>query len=172
MTDSNNPYQSPAAAAPPHPSADNAVLASRWHRFFGALIDGLVQLAIIAPIVFFSGAWADMMANSGVLDLTTTLVWFIVGEVIFLAVQGWLLFNRQQTIGKWLLGMKIVGMEQNAVPVGKLYGLRYLLFHVLAQVPGVNLIMLIDPLMIFRGDRRCLHDLLAGTQVIQAPANR
>jgi uncharacterized RDD family membrane protein YckC len=113
-----------------------------------------------------------MMANSGVLDLTTTLVWFIVGEVIFLAVQGWLLFNRQQTIGKWLLGMKIVGMEQNAVPVGKLYGLRYLLFHVLAQVPGVNLIMLIDPLMIFRGDRRCLHDLLAGTQVIQAPANR
>ena len=56
MTDSNNPYQSPAAAAPPHPSADNAVLASRWHRFFGALIDGLVQLAIIAPIVFFSGA--------------------------------------------------------------------------------------------------------------------
>ena len=172
MTDSNNPYQSPAADAQNPPSRDNPVLASRWHRFFGALIDGLVQGAIIAPIVFFSGTWADMMANNGALDLTATLVWFIVGEVIFLALQGWLLFNRQQTIGKWLLGMKIIGMEQLDVPPGKLYGLRYLLFHVLAQVPGINLVMLVDPLLIFRSDRRCLHDLLAGTQVLQAPANR
>ncbi|WP_303759414.1 RDD family protein [Alcanivorax jadensis] len=172
MTDNGNPYQSPTADAQNHPSRGNPVLASRWHRFFGAMIDGLIQGAIIAPIVFFSGSWADMMANNGVLDLTTTLVWFIVGEVIFLALQGWLLFNRQQTIGKWLLGMKIIGMEQPEVPAGKLYGLRYLLFHVLAQVPGVNLIMLVDPLLIFRADRRCLHDLLAGTQVIQAPANR
>ena len=113
-----------------------------------------------------------MMANNGALDLTATLVWFIVGEVIFLALQGWLLFNRQQTIGKWLLGMKIIGMEQLDVPPGKLYGLRYLLFHVLAQVPGINLVMLVDPLLIFRSDRRCLHDLLAGTQVIQVPATR
>ena len=172
MTDSNNPYQSPAADVQNRPTPDNPELASRWYRFFGALIDGLVQLAIIGPIVFFSGTWADMMANNGALDLTATLVWFIVGEVIFLALQGWLLFNRQQTIGKWLLGMKIIGMEQLDVPPGKLYGLRYLLFHVLAQVPGINLVMLVDPLLIFRSDRRCLHDLLAGTQVIQVPASR
>ena len=169
MTDSNNPYQSPAADAQNPPSRDNPVLASRWHRFFGALIDGLVQGAIIAPIVFFSGTWADMMANNGALDLTATLVWFIVGEVIFLALQGWLLFNRQQTIGKWLLNMKIVGMEQDAVPAGKLYGVRYLLMHVIAQIPVLNLVMIIDPLLIFRKDKRCLHDLLAGTQVIEAP---
>jgi uncharacterized RDD family membrane protein YckC len=43
---------------------------------------------------------------------------------------------------------------------------------VLAQVPGINLVMLVDPLLIFRSDRRCLHDLLAGTQVIQVPATR
>lgn len=171
MTDSNNPYQSPAAAVKSHPTLDNPELASRGYRFLGALIDGLVQLAIIGPIIFFTGAWANMMANGGTLNLTATLVWFIVGEVIFLALQGWLLFNRQQTIGKWILGMKIVGMDQPDVPAGKLYGLRYLLFHVLAQVPGINLLMIIDPLLIFRGDHRCLHDLLAGTQVIQAPAN-
>jgi len=103
MTDNSNPYQSPAADTQNRPTLDNPALASRWYRFFGALIDGLVQLAIIGPIVFFSGTWADMMANNGALDLTATLVWFIVGEVIFLALQGWLLFNRQQTIGKWLL---------------------------------------------------------------------
>ncbi|WP_197468815.1 RDD family protein, partial [Alcanivorax sp. HI0083] len=80
---------------------------------------------------------------------------------------GWLLFNRQQTIGKTILNMRIVGMEQDNVPAGKLYGLRYLVFHVLAQLPGVNLIMIVDPLLIFRSDRRCLHDHLAGTRVIQ-----
>ncbi len=66
--------------------------------------------------------------------------------------------------------MRIVGMEQDSVPAGKLYGLRYFVFHVLAQLPGINLIMIIDPLLIFRSDRRCLHDHLAGTQVIRPRA--
>ena len=108
-----------------------------------------------------------MMQSSGTISLTTSIGLFIAGELIFLALQGWLLFNRQQTIGKALLDMRIVGMEQDSVPAGKLYGLRYFVFHVLAQLPGINLIMLIDPLLIFRSDRRCLHDHLAGTQVIQ-----
>jgi uncharacterized RDD family membrane protein YckC len=41
--------------------------------------------------------------------------------------------------------------------------------HVIAQIPVLNLVMIIDPLLIFRKDKRCLHDLLAGTQVIEAP---
>lgn len=168
MTD-NNPYQSPAADVQTQALSAVPPLAGRGSRFLGALIDGLLQTAIIFPIVYFSGAWADMMAGNG-LGLGTTLTWFLIGEVIFLALQGWLLFNRQQTVGKWLLSMKIVGMEQTDVPAGKLYGARYLLFHVLAQIPGINILMIVDPLLIFRGDRRCLHDLLAGTQVVEVPA--
>ncbi len=167
MKDYTNPYQTPSAQ--PSPGADStAALAGRWQRLAGAIIDGLVGMIIIGPLFYFTGTWASLMQGDA-MGLTTTLTWFIVGELVFLALQGYLLFNRQQTIGKWLLNMKIVGVEQDAVPAGKLYGVRYLFMHVLAQVPILNLIMIIDPLLIFRKDKRCLHDLLAGTRVIEAP---
>jgi len=169
MTDEtpNNPYQAPDSIAQKPANADAPELASRLYRFLGAIIDGLVQMIIIGPIIYFTGIWGAMMQSNSNISLSTSVGLFVAGELIFLALQGWLLFNRQQTIGKALLNMRIVGMEQDSVPVGKLYGLRYFVFHVLAQLPGINLIMLIDPLLIFRSDRRCLHDHLAGTQVIQ-----
>lgn len=169
MKDYTNPYQMPGANPPPSATDDGLLLASRWKRFFGALIDGLISMAIIGPMLYFSGAWANMM-ETGALDLVGTLTWFIIGEVVFLAVQGYLLFNRQQTIGKWLLNMKIIGMEKDDVPASKLYGMRYLLMHVLSQIPVLNLVMIVDPLLIFRKNKRCLHDQLAGTQVIETSA--
>lgn len=168
MQDDNNPYQTPTAEPAPAAADSAASLAGRGQRLAGALIDTLASLVIIGPMLYFSGAWATMM-ETGTLDLVGTLTWFIIGEVVFLALQGYLLFNRQQTIGKWLLNMKIVGIEQDPVSAGKLYGVRYLLMHVLAQIPVLNLAMIVDPLLIFRKDKRCLHDLLAGTQVIEAP---
>ena len=169
MTDENpnNPYQAPDSTTRRPARPDSPELASRLYRCLGSISDGLVQLLVIGPIIYFTGIWDALMQGSGDINLTTSIGLFIAGELIFLALQGWLLFNRQQTIGKAILNMRIVGMEQDNVPAGKLYGLRYLVFHVLAQLPGVNLIMIVDPLLIFRSDRRCLHDHLAGTRVIQ-----
>ena len=169
MTDEspNNPYQAPDSTSQKPATPGSPALASRLYRFLGSIIDCLVQLVVIGPIIYFSGIWDAMMQGTGDISLATSAGLFIAGELIFLALQGWLLFNRQQTIGKAILNMRIVGMEQDNVPAGKLYGLRYFVFHVLAQLPGVNLIMIVDPLLIFRSDRRCLHDHLAGTQVIQ-----
>ncbi|EKF75377.1 hypothetical protein A11A3_03434 [Alcanivorax hongdengensis A-11-3] len=167
---SPNPYQAPGDDKAPAVVDDGPALASRWHRFFGAIIDSLIQGIILFPAMYFSGAWQSMMNNNGQLNLGTTAIWFVIGEVLFLVLQGWLLINRQQTIGKWLLNMRIVGTQQPEVPLGRIYGLRYLLFHFLAQIPLINLVMLVDALMIFRPDRRCLHDLAAGTRVIQTTA--
>ena len=166
MQDNNNPYQTPSSEPTAEPNDSNATLASRWKRLFGALIDTLVQVAIVGPFLYFSGAWNEMIQQGGTLSLEETLTWFIIGEVAFLAAQGYLLFNRQQTVGKWLLNMKITGIVDSKVPAGKLFGIRYFLMHVLAQIPGANLLLMADPLLIFRKDKRCLHDLLAGTQVV------
>ena len=166
MKDYTNPYQPPSSEPASEPNASSAPLSSRWKRLFGAIVDTLVQVAIVGPFLYFSGAWNEMIQNNGNLDLTDTIGWFIAGEVAFLAAQGYLLFNRQQTIGKWLLNMQITGIVDSKVPASKLFGIRYFLMHVLAQIPGANILLMADPLLIFRKDKRCLHDLLAGTQVV------
>jgi uncharacterized RDD family membrane protein YckC len=166
-TPATNPYQAPTAttAAP-----DDELLAGRGTRLAAVLIDAVIQMAVVIPIMWVTGAWAQAMSGQAALNMEFAITWFLVGEAAFLAVQGWLLFTRQQTIGKMLLNIRIVGMQDTRVPPGRLYGARYLLFHLMAQVPLFNLVLLVDALMIFRRDRRCLHDLIAGTQVVDAPA--
>jgi len=69
-------------------------------------------------------------------------------------------------LGKKLAGIRIVlkdtqengGFAVNVLKRGVLNGL-------LSLIPGY---FLADSLFIFREDRRCLHDMIAGTVVIQA----
>jgi uncharacterized RDD family membrane protein YckC len=55
-------------------------------------------------------------------------------------------------------------------PLGRLLALRYGVGYLVAAL-NIFVLMaysLIDSLMIFRGDRRCLHDLIADTIVVKA----
>jgi len=94
------------------------------------------------------------------------LVW-TVGFGLFQAVK---LHNFGWTVGKKIMGIRIVsvttgkngGFAQNVI-------LRYLFPAVL--IPFSSLLALfIDGLFIVRKDRRCLHDLVAGTEVIKIKA--
>ena len=50
-----------------------------------------------------------------------------------------------------------------------LLGLRYMPWHLGSNLPFIGwLLGLVNILMIFRADRRCGHDLIAGTQVVKA----
>jgi len=47
--------------------------------------------------------------------------------------------------------------------------LRYLPTSIVASIPIVGgLIVLVDILFIFGSEQRCIHDLIAGTKVVQA----
>jgi uncharacterized RDD family membrane protein YckC len=49
-----------------------------------------------------------------------------------------------------------------------LLGLRYLPVQLITNVPLAGPVLnLVNVLMIFRGDRRCGHDLIAGTRVVK-----
>ncbi len=162
-----NPYAPPKAdVADLEPAQSN--LASRGLRLGGAIIDAIISWITIFPLMYYSGFWQSAMAGDVNFGLQLTLS--AVSLVIFLILNGYLLSKSGQTIGKRLVGTRIVSVtDQQILPLSKVFVLRYLPISLIAQVPLIgNLIALVNVLFIFRDDRRCLHDLIAGTKVINA----
>jgi uncharacterized RDD family membrane protein YckC len=170
-----NPYAPPLAEVRDAPAAPPTVgpLATRTLRLAGAMVDSVASAVFVVPILLFTGDWTA--AISGELSYGTISLG---GFASFTAMQGYLLATRGQTIGKWLVGTRIVRADNDEVPtLARTLGLRYgtlalglpvtLLVLVLALVtPYPNIVVgLIDIALIFRRDRRCLHDLIAGTKV-------
>jgi uncharacterized RDD family membrane protein YckC len=170
MTQDNN-YRPPSANVADVPSQDEGELATRWARLGGGLLDGLITSAVIVPIMFATGYMQSAM--SGVEpSLPTQLGYSLLGIVVIVAINGYWLQKSGQTIGKRVAGTRIVSVGDNTLlPLWKIVLLRILPINLLALVPVVGPILsTIGILFIFRSDKRCLHDLIAGTKVIRASA--
>jgi len=164
MPNQDNPYQAPQANLE---LETTGALASRWSRLFAALIDGLLMLAIQLPVMYFNGYFDGASADDWEPALTQEITAAIFGVVVFLLVNGYLLKNHGQTIGKRLLGISIRDMQGNLCDFVPMVLKREILWQLVVYIPvSGGFIVLADVLTIFRKDRRCLHDLLAGTQVI------
>lgn len=168
MDNLQNPYQAPQAELTAQ-SAAEPLLASRWTRLGAALIDGLVMSVVTVPVAYFSGTFEA--AQQGIEpSLAQQLLSLVVGIAVFLLINGQLLKNHGQTLGKRLLKIAIVTLDGQVPELGTLLLKRYLVWWLLAYVPIVGMfVVLVNYLFIFRADRRCLHDLLAGTRVVQLP---
>lgn len=143
-------------------------VASRWKRLGGAIIDILVVMAIVYPIMFATGILQQSFSE-GNLTIGQQIFFSGVGCVVFLILNGYLLFKRGQTIGKVIVKTRIVDMNRNLPNFGKLIILRYFILWLLNLIPIIGgAIGLVNVLFIFGKDCRCLHDYLAGTQVIDA----
>lgn len=148
-------------------AAGGTELAGRGMRLVSVLIDGLIQGAaywLIATLVFPSLDPRRPSLSAG--GITGQLV---LGFALFVLLQGYLLHTQGQTIGKKLLGMRIVRTNGERATIGRLLGLRYLVGWVLVMIPFAGAIYaLVDCLMIFRDSRKCLHDNIADTIVVKA----
>jgi len=96
----------------------------------------------------------------------------IVGHVLagsLSLIQMILLLKTGQSIGKGIVGIRVVGVSDTTVPgFVKIVLLRTLVPWALAGIPHASVsIWLADTLFIFREDRRCAHDLIAQTRVIK-----
>ena len=160
-----NPYAPPEADVT---VSESSSLASLGLRLGGAIIDTIIALAVLFPLMYLTGYWESAMA--GEQTVADTVLWAITGVVAFLVVHGYLLANYGQTVGKRLVGTRIVSVQDDKIlPFGRVIGLRYLPLWVVSQVPAIGpLLGIIDVLFIFRRDRRCVHDLIAGTKVVMA----
>lgn len=144
-------------------------LADRGKRLGGALIDGIIAVVVILPIMYVAGVF-DRIQEGQQMSITQTVVFFFVGLAVYLAINGVLLVKHGQTVGKKVVGTRIVSNETGKIlPLGKIVGLRILPLSLINQIPAVGSIFgLVNALFIFRQDKRCIHDLIAGTVVVDA----
>lgn len=146
------------------------LLASRGKRLAAAVVDVFIFFPLVLLIAQPLGLIniSDPAKMQG-FNLDQTMQLFIIGQVLFLLVQGYLLHTQGQTIGKKLLKIRIVSLDDELLGIGQLYFVRYLTFSLIAQIPIIGaFISMVNVLFIFGQDRRCLHDRLAGTKVIEA----
>jgi uncharacterized RDD family membrane protein YckC len=163
---SENPYAPPAAAvADVVPESADMLLATRWRRLAGAVLDGIINSLLYFPIQALLGRSVFRPPPDMGLGYLATNV--LIGTAIYLLINGWLLVDRGQTLAKMLLGTRIVRPDGAKVGAGRI-ALRWLATTWVGLVPLVGAIYsLVDCLMIFRKSRRCLHDLIADTIVIR-----
>ena len=147
-------------------------LAGRGSRLGAVIIDSIIIIPILIGIAIVTGFWDHFLprAMNGIpLSLNENLIVFLVGQSLFLILNGSLLANHGQTIDKRIMKVKIVDMEGKQVGFLKLYSLRYLVFSLISQIPVAGgLLSLLNILFIFGKERRCLHDRITGTKVVAA----
>ena len=165
--DEHNPYAVPAATVADISESEHR-LAGRGERLGAAIIDGLVQMAILLPAMFVSGYFSGILQGVQP-SVGMQLLWQAISMALFVAIQGYPLAQDGQTWGKKLLKMKIVDLAGNKPDFLRMIGLRYGVGYAIVLIPVIGtLYVLVDALFIFREDRRCIHDLIAGTRVVVA----
>ena len=118
-----NPYAPPQAEVRDAPAAPptKGTLATRTLRLAGAIVDSVASAVFVVPILMFTGDWTA--AISGELSYGKISLG---GFASFTAMHGYLLATRGQTIGKWLVGTRIVRADNDEVPtLARTLGLRY-----------------------------------------------
>lgn len=160
----NNPYVAPRADLA-EPNSEN-IEASRSRRLVAALIDTIINASIIVPLMWFGGAF-DHLDEGGELPFLDTLGYGMLGFAVTFALNAYFLKRDGQTIGKKCVGIRITDLEGRKAPLANIIFLRYLPVSIVSIIPHVGqLLALIDVLPIFGKNRRCLHDRIAGTRVL------
>lgn len=162
------------------------VEAGRGERFLAALIDGLVPMiviiAILAAVAIPAYENYQQQHVPGIEPpplgsghhLTTTWAWLggfaLVGYLVYSAT---LVYLYGQTFGKRAMGIRVVRADGSRVAFSRFIFLRWLPVAMLGAIPVVGWIIssLVDPLLIFRETRQCLHDDIANTRVVTASSS-
>ncbi|WP_277374394.1 RDD family protein [Pseudomonas sp. AA-38] len=165
--DTQNPYQTPQAALQER-AADEPLLASRGARLGAVIIDSLLLALITMPISYFKGDF-EMLVQGIEPSIWLQVQGILIGMVVFVLINGAWLKRYGQTVGKRICKVRIVDMQGQVPALPGLLLKRYLSVWLVSLIPVAGtLLCSINYLFIFRSDRRCVHDHLAGTRVVAA----
>lgn len=141
-------------------------LASRWKRLGACLLDGIISMAVMLPLMIFTGGFESITQGQGN-SFSYTLFMALIGLVVFILIHGRLLYLYGQTVGKKVLGIYIADLDGNTARIKENIIPRYIFVSVLSFIPFVgSLLTIIDALFIFGKNKRCLHDYVGKTIVL------
>ena len=180
----DNPYASPEESSVPYrefaTTLTSETPAGRLPRLGAVLLNSFFSLVAMTPgiVMMWSqlGALVTMAedpaagANPGLGTLGAGLAVALLGSLALLVYQAVLFVRTGQTLGKKICGIRVVNVDDGQVPSWvKSILLREVVNAIPQSLPLVGpFYALVDLLFIFRADRRCVHDLIAGTKVVAA----
>ncbi|HTN76212.1 MAG TPA: RDD family protein [Pirellulaceae bacterium] len=149
----------------------STAMASRTKRFLGAFVDGVllvmacsVGVAILLGLVGAGIFPLESLKKEQVDWQTLNVLGVIYFPAAALALVQWnLIATRGQSIGKLLLGMRIVTSSGRHPGFWQGVVLRNWVRALLTMIPFFGLV---DLLTIFGATHRCIHDFIADTYVV------
>ncbi len=157
--------------------SSEVIYASFWERLVASLLDTLILAVPIGILVYFlsDGQWMDFEQFQNAIQMAqygnvkalesmpqTDMTWELLFEALMMLVI--IIFWRRwagATPGKKMLGIEVVNFTDNTPLTNKQIIIRYI-GYLISTLP----FLLGFFMVLFRQDKRALHDLLAGTAVI------
>jgi uncharacterized RDD family membrane protein YckC len=144
---------------------DKSVYAGLRERFLALLLDALLFCACFFPITrIVKGVWLmspndhNWVRDWFIFD-PLCLAFLVIMGLYFIALEGWL----GATLGKWILGLRVIGLD------GRRAGLwKGIVRNALRLVDGLPAFNLLGVILIQRSKERTrFGDRIAGTRVIR-----
>jgi uncharacterized RDD family membrane protein YckC len=178
-----NPFAPPRAVVDDHYDTQiELVEAGRGARFVAVLIDGLAPMVVLFGILAAVAipAYQSYVQRAKGLpaahDSDTTIIMIAafagLAMLAFFIYSATLVYRYGQTVGKRIMGIRVVRSDGSRVAFSRFIFLRWLPLFIVGIIPWIGYLSgLIDALLIFRDSHQCLHDNIADTRVVTAASS-
>ncbi|RHW42155.1 RDD family protein [Neobacillus notoginsengisoli] len=144
--------------SPQYGSHGSTIYANEQVRFanFGERLVALIIDSIVLSIAGYILGAILMLSNG---DLLKSFLSFIIGIGYKAGLEG---STKQATLGKMVMGIKVIGPDGGRISYGRAIG-RYFANFLSVITLGIGYLM-----ALFTREKRALHDYVAGTYVIRS----
>ncbi|MCB1278504.1 RDD family protein [Prosthecobacter sp.] len=164
-----NPYAAPIANVAVPTTGQGITLASLGQRLGAVMLDGLIQVVVLLPLIIPAGMMDNKSGGEPSMGMIISMAVGGIGLLALLIYNLVLLGTRGQTLGKKIVGTRIAIFPGGEKPgFAKAFLVRSFVVGIIGAIPLLGpLFSLVDICCIFRADHRCIHDMMAGTHVIE-----
>jgi uncharacterized RDD family membrane protein YckC len=172
-----NPYAPPSAnVADATEEHGEMEIAGRGTRLGAYLLDILVSIVFALPALLVGGMtlFSSLGTNPSPEDMVELFagafgVLLALGMIAWAVITIILVKRNGQTIGKKLVGIKVVRKDGSRASLGRIFWLRNVVNALPSLIPFVGgFYFFVDSLFIFTESNQCVHDKIADTIVVRA----